>query len=65
MFGDNQSVITSGTNSHSSLNKCLNALAYHPVHEAIASDVIWCGQPLQVKTHPVPLLAWATHSCIK
>jgi hypothetical protein len=41
MFGDNQSVITSGTIPHSSLNKCHNALAYHRVREAIASDVIW------------------------
>jgi hypothetical protein len=41
MFGDNQSVITSGTIPHSSLNKRHNALAYHHVREAIASDVIW------------------------
>jgi hypothetical protein len=41
MFGDNQSMITSGTLPHSSLNKCHNALAYHRVCEAIASDVIW------------------------
>jgi hypothetical protein len=41
MFGDNQSVITSGTIPHSSLNKRHNALAYHRVCEAIASDVIW------------------------
>jgi hypothetical protein len=41
MFGDNQSVITSGTIHHSSLNKRRNAFAYHRVCEAIASDVIW------------------------
>jgi hypothetical protein len=41
MFGDNQSVIASGTIPHSSLNKRHNALAYHHVREAIASDVIW------------------------
>jgi hypothetical protein len=41
MFGDNKSVITSGTIPHSSLNKRHNALAYHRVREAIASDVIW------------------------
>jgi hypothetical protein len=41
MFGDNQSMITSGTISLSSLNKQYNALAYHGVCEAIASDVIW------------------------
>jgi hypothetical protein len=41
IFGDNQSVITSGTIPHSSLNKGHNVLAYHQVCEAIASDVIW------------------------
>ena len=41
MFGDNQSVITSPTIPHSSLNKCHNALSYHQVREAIASDVLW------------------------
>jgi hypothetical protein len=41
MFGDNKSVITSGTIPHSSLNKRHNALAYHRVREAIASDIIW------------------------
>jgi hypothetical protein len=41
MFGDNQSVIISGTIPHSSLNKRHNALAHHRVCEAIASDVIW------------------------
>jgi hypothetical protein len=39
MFGDNQSAIISGTIPHSSLNKRHNALAYHHVREAIASDV--------------------------
>jgi hypothetical protein len=41
MFGDNQSVITSSTLPHSSLNKRHNALSYHRVREAIASDVMW------------------------
>jgi hypothetical protein len=41
MFGDSQSFITSGTIHHSSLDKRHNALAYHRVREAIASDVIW------------------------
>jgi hypothetical protein len=41
MFGDNQSVITSSTIPHSSLNKQQNALAYHRCCEAIASNVIW------------------------
>jgi hypothetical protein len=37
IFGDNQSVITSSTMLHSSLNKRHNALSYHRVREAIAS----------------------------
>ena len=41
MFGDNQSVITSSTLPHSSLNKRHNALAYHRVREAVASNVLW------------------------
>jgi hypothetical protein len=39
VFFDNQSVITSGTIPHSSLNKGHNALIYHHVCEAIASHV--------------------------
>ncbi len=41
MFGNNQSVITSSTLPHSSLNKRHNVLAYHRVREAVASGVIW------------------------
>ncbi len=41
MFGDNESVLTSSTIPHSSLNKRHNALSYHRVREAIASDVLW------------------------
>jgi hypothetical protein len=41
MFGDNQSVITSGTIPHSFFIKCHNTWPYHCVREAIASDVIW------------------------
>jgi hypothetical protein len=41
MFGDNVSVITSLTIPHSSLNKCHNAVSYHRVREAIASDGMW------------------------
>jgi hypothetical protein len=41
MFGDNASVITSSTIPHSSLNKHHNALSYHRVREAIASDALW------------------------
>ena len=40
LFGDNQSVITSSTIPHSSLNKHHNALSYHRVREAIAADII-------------------------
>ena len=41
MFGDNQSMITSGTIPYSSLNKRHNALAYHRVREAVASGVMY------------------------
>jgi hypothetical protein len=41
MFGDNQSVITSSTIPHSNLNKRHNALSYHRVREAIASEIIY------------------------
>jgi Reverse transcriptase (RNA-dependent DNA polymerase) len=40
MFGDNQSVITSSTIPHSSLNKRHNALSYHRVREALAAGII-------------------------
>ena len=40
MFGDNQSVVTSSTIPHSSLNKRHNALAYHKIREAIAAGVV-------------------------
>ena len=40
MFGDNQSVVTSGTIPHSTLNKRHNALAYHRVREAVAADIL-------------------------
>jgi hypothetical protein len=38
MFGDNHSVITSSTIPHSSLNKRQDALSYHRVRDAIASQ---------------------------
>jgi hypothetical protein len=41
MFGDNQSVITSSTIPHSSLSKWHNALSYHRVREAAASNILW------------------------
>jgi hypothetical protein len=40
MFGDNQSVVTSSTIPHSSLNKRHNALAYHRVREMIAAGIL-------------------------
>ena len=40
VFGDNSSVITSGTIPHSQLSKRHNALAYHRVREAIAARII-------------------------
>ena len=40
MFGDNQSVITSSTLPHSSLNKRHNALAYHRVRAAVAAKIM-------------------------
>ncbi|KAL7580543.1 hypothetical protein ACA910_003670 [Epithemia clementina (nom. ined.)] len=40
MFGDNKSVVTSGTLPHSILNKRHNVLAYHHVREAIAAKII-------------------------
>jgi hypothetical protein len=40
MFGDNQSVVTNSTISHSYLNKRRNALAYHHVREMIAANIL-------------------------
>ena len=40
MFGDNQSVVTSGTLPHSALGKRHNALAYHRVREASAAGIL-------------------------
>ena len=41
LFGDNQSVVTSSTLPHSSLNKRHNALSYHRVREAVASKTMY------------------------
>jgi hypothetical protein len=41
MFGDNESVITSSTIPHSTLNKRHNALSYHCVRECIAAKVFY------------------------
>ena len=40
LFGDNESVVTSGSIPHSQLNKCWTALSYHRVREAIAAQVM-------------------------
>ena len=40
MFGDNESVVKSGSIPHSRLNKRHNALSYHFVREAIASGMV-------------------------
>ena len=40
MFGDNGSMVDSGTIPHSRLNKRHSALSYHRVREAIAAGVI-------------------------
>lgn len=53
-FGDNLSVITSTTLPQSSLKKD-NALAYHRVHEAIASGVIKFFH-ISVKENPADVL---------
>ena len=39
-FGDNESVVKSGTMPHSALSKCHHALAYHYTREAIASKMV-------------------------
>jgi hypothetical protein len=56
IFGDNQSLMTSGTIPHSAINKRHNALAYHCVCEAsIASDVI-CFFHISGKINPANVL---------
>ena len=40
MFGDNESVVISGSIPHSRLNKRHNALSYHRVREAIAAKIL-------------------------
>jgi len=40
LFGDNQSVVTSGSIPHSKLNKRHQALSYHSVREGIASGML-------------------------
>lgn len=40
LMGDNQSVITSSTIPHSTLNKRWNALAYHRVRASVAAEIL-------------------------
>jgi hypothetical protein len=40
VFGDNESMVKSSTLPHSTLSKRHNALSYHRVREAIASDMM-------------------------
>ena len=40
LFGDNSSVITNSTLPHSQLGKRYQALSYHKVREAVASDMV-------------------------
>ena len=66
MLGDNQSVVTSSTVPHSTLNKRHNALAFHRVRAAIASGMIhFChigskDNPADIMTKFLPFPAiWA------
>ena len=40
MFGDNQSVVDSGSKVHAKLHKRHTALSFHRVREAVASKII-------------------------
>jgi len=56
LLGDNQSVVTSSTIPHSSLNKQHNALLYHRVCEAIASKILAFFH-IDGKTNPSDVLS--------
>jgi len=56
LYGDNQSVVTSSTIPHSSLNKRHNALLYHRVWEAIASKILAFFH-IDGKTNPSDVLS--------
>jgi hypothetical protein len=56
MFGDNQSVVISGTIPHLKLNKRHNALSYHRVREAVVAQVIrFC--PIAGVKNPADILS--------
>ena len=56
LFGDNQSVVTSSTIPHSSLNKQHNALWYHRVWEAIGGKIL-ASFHIDGKTNPSDVLS--------
>ena len=58
LFGDNKSVVTSSTIPHSSLNKHWNALSYHKVCEAIASNIMHF-EHIHTNENPVDILTKA------
>jgi hypothetical protein len=62
MFGDNQSILMSSTIPHSSLNKRHNALSYHRVQEAVASDVLWFFYVKSTKNPADVLTKFCGHS---
>ena len=56
MFGDNQSVVTSGMIPHSILNKQWTVMSYHQVHEAIATGILKIFY-ISKKTNPADMLS--------
>ena len=66
MFGDNESVVTSGSLPHSKLNKRHNVLSYHRVREAIAARIIVFAH-IPGKINPADILSkhWANHDVWK
>jgi hypothetical protein len=62
LFGDNASVITNSTIPHSQLTKRHQALAYHKVREAIASDML-NFHFIHGEVNPADILSkhWAYH----
>ena len=63
LFGDNQSVVTSGTVPHSQLSKRHQALAYHYTREAVASKMV-AFHHIGGDQNPADILSkhWAHHS---
>jgi hypothetical protein len=62
-FGDNESVVTSGTIPHSKLNKRHNALSYHRVREAVAAKIVaFCHIPGSINPADVLSKHWCNKS---